>query len=155
MHDIRPKKKVWSSRLTAIFLAHHTAEMHLKALGACSAFTHDGRDEYLYGNTFNYNGHSLGPLLNHVHPTVKPRLDRVLSSSGQTIERLVRTIPQRTAELFRYGLLLKDTTRHEVRITAGGDIELKGTNLSKALTELCDLLREFTRSELNVLTCPK
>ena len=152
MRDVRPRK-VWSSRLTAIFLAHHAAEMHLKALGACSAFTDDSREEYLYGSTFNYNQHNLVPLLNYVHVTVKSRLDKVHGSGGQSIDDLVRAMPRKTSELFRYGLLLKDSTKHEVRTTVDGDIRMGETNLSETLRQLCELLEEFTSNELSVLAC--
>ena len=152
VHDFSPKE-VWSSRLTAIFLAHHAAEMYLKALGACTAFSCDAREEYLYGNTFEYNKHSLEDIFNRVHPTIKPRLDEVRGDSGRSIQDLVRAIPRGTAELFRYGLLLRDTRRYKIRATIDGDIEFRGTNLNKALTELCDLLAEFTDSELRVLSC--
>ena len=59
-HDVRSRSG-WSSRLTRIFMAHHAAELYLKALGACSAFANDSQDEYLYGDAFSYKLHDLNP----------------------------------------------------------------------------------------------
>ena len=152
MRDVRPKR-VWSSGLTGVFLAHHAAEIYLKALGACTAFTCDGREEFLYGDTFTYNRHGLGKIFDNVHPTIKSRLQKIRSSSGRSILDLVGMVPRGTAELFRYGLLLKDATRYRIKTTVDGSIEFEGTNLSNALSELCELLAEFSHNELDVLCC--
>ena len=118
-------------------MAHHAAELYLKALGACSAFANDSRDEYLYGEAFRYNRHGLKPLLGRVYPAVRARLHGFLDSDGHSVEELVNAIPKNTSELFRYGVLLKESTRHEIRTTTGGDIVMNETNLSRVLDGLC------------------
>ena len=146
-------RSVWSSRLTGIFLAHHAAELYLKALGACSAFANDGRDEYLYGDAFTYKQHTLKPLLDRVYPAVKAGLYGFRDSHGCSVEDLVNAIPRNTSELFRYGVLLWDPTRREVRTTVAGDIMMEKTNLSATLDGLCDLLEIFTKAQLSKLLC--
>ena len=151
-NDVRPRS-VWSSRLAGIFSAHHAAELYLKALGACSAFSNDGRDEYLYGEAFSYNQHSLKPLLDRVYPAVRARLHGFLDNDGRSVEELVKAIPKNTSELFRYGVLLRESRRHEIRTTTSGDIVMNETNLSTVLDGLCDLLDTFTKAELKLLHC--
>lgn len=146
-------RPVWSSKLTKVFLAHHAAELYLKALGACSVFTKDGQEEYLYGKAFDYNQHRLEPLLTRACPSVKTRLDAYRTSDGRSALDLVRAIPEKTSELFRYGVLLKDPVRREVRTTVDGDVVVETTNLSVLLDGLCDLLETFTDAQLGTLHC--
>ena len=150
MRDIRPRG-VWSSRLAPIFLGHHAAEMYLKSLGAFPAFTNDDRDEYLYGDTFNHTRHVLSPLLGCVHSPIRQRLDEIFGTGGRSITDLVNAVPQNTSELFRYGLLLKDATRYEVRTTTDGYVKVGNVNLTGTVRELCGLLEEFVSEELSVL----
>ena len=151
-HDVRSRSG-WSSRSTRIFMAHHAAELYLKALGACSAFANDSQDEYLYGDAFSYDRHNLNPLLDRVCSAVRARLCGYLDSSGRSIEDLVNAIPKNTSGLFRYGVLLRDARRREVRTTVGGDIVMEEKSLSTLLDGLCDLLDTFTKAELNLLGC--
>ena len=146
---------VWSSPLTTVFQVHHAAEMYLKALGACSTFADDklNREQFLYGDAFTYNGHDLEPLLGLAHPTLRPRLDKARDSSGDSVEDLVKAMPSKASELFRYGLLLKDPTGRTAKQTVDGDIELQGTNVSLALQKLCRTLSVFVHTEQAVLTC--
>ena len=155
-HDVRSRSG-WSSRLTKIFMAHHAAELYLKALGACSAFANDSQDkyqdEYLYGDTFSYAQHDLSLLLDHVYPAVRARLCGSLDGSGRSVKDLVNAIPKDTSGLFRYGVLRRNTRRREMRTTVGGDIVMEEKNLSTLLDGLCDLLDTFTKAELNLLGC--
>ena len=65
----------------------------------------------------------------------------------------MKAIPKNTSELFRYGVLLRESTRHEIRTTTSGDIVMNETNLSTVLDGLCDLLDTFTKAELKLLHC--
>ena len=150
--DVR-SRSAWSSQLTRIFLAHHSAELYLKALGACSAFANDSREEYLFGDTFSYTQHDLQPLLRQVDPATRARLSTCLNGKGHSADDLVNSLPKSTSELFRYGVLLRDATRREVRTTVGGDVVMGKTNLTTLLDDLCVLLDAFTTAELNLLQC--
>ena len=110
-------------------------------------------DEYLYGDAFTYKQHTLKPLLDRVYPAVKAGLYGFRDSRGCSVEDLVNAIPRNTSELFRYGVLLWDPTRREVRTTVAGDIMMEKTHLSATLDGLCDLLEIFTKAQLSKLLC--
>lgn len=84
---------------------------------------------------------------------MKTRLDAYRTSDGRSALDLVRAIPEKTSELFRYGVLLKDPVRREVRTTVDGDVVVEKTNLSVLLEGLCDLLETFTDAQLGTLHC--
>ncbi len=148
--DLRDKSD-WASPGTGIFLAHHAAELYLKALGAYSVFANDGRDEYLYGPAFDVTDHDLARSFRSTCPIVQPRLGRCRNDQGQSVEALVDAIPRKMSEVFRYGLLLRDATDREIRTTTDGDVVTNGVNLTRILTALAGLLRLFATTELKLL----
>ena len=75
--------------MTRIFLAHHSAELYLKALGACAVFSKDSREEYIFGNAFSYSRHELRPLLDRVYSATRARLATFLDSKGRSVDDLV------------------------------------------------------------------
>ena len=131
-----------------IFLLHQGAELYLKGLGACSLYddleTNDDA-EYIEGASLGYTRHNLSGLLQRVYPSLRDELQEYENRQpdGETLENLINAIPSQTAEIFRYGGLLRGQYGQVTFID--GDVLVEGKNISKALLGLCTRLENFTR----------
>ena len=66
---------------------------------------------------------------------------------GRSVESLVNAVPSQTAEMFRYGFLLRGEYAGEI-IFKDGDVWVSGKNISKTLLDLCIRLEDFARMQV-------
>ena len=133
-----------------IFLAHHAAEMYLKSLGTCTLYpenelTQDGQQddrEWLAGPALERRNHDLTKLLSSVYQFIRGPLKEYGKSEenpGESVSELVKAIPPKTSEYYRYGVLKR----------GDAEVDFEDDRIAKALWRLCKLLKRFATDEAN------
>ena len=134
-----------------VFLLHQAAELYLKGLGTCSLYEaeEDDDSEYIEGESLRYTPHSLPGLFQKVYPSLRNELEEYEEGQPKagSVESLVNAVPSQTAEVFRYGFLLRG--EYAGRITfKDGDVWVIDKNISKTLLDLCTRLEDFARLQV-------
>ena len=132
----------------AIFLMHQAAELYLKGLGTCTLYDdreEDDDSEYIEGESLDYRPHNLPGLFQRIYPSLRDELEEYEKEQPQedSVESLINAIPSQTAEMFRYGFLLRG--QYGQITISGGDVLVEGKNISEMLLDLCARLQNFTR----------
>ena len=108
----------------------------------------EGNDdsEYIEGESLGYTPHNLSGLFQRIYPSLRDELQEYEEEQpeGASVERLINAIPSQTAEMVRYGFLLRGEYG-QITIGGGGGAWVKGKNISKMLLYLCTRLEDFTR----------
>ena len=131
----------------AIFLAHQSAETYLKSLGTCTLYPGSDSNkegqlddrEWVAGPGLECRNHDLERLLGSVYQFIRHRLEKYGESDnepGCSIGELVQSVPAKTSEYYRYGVL-KGTTYDGV----------EDEKLTTILLRLCKLLKRFATEE--------
>ena len=132
------------------FLMHQAAELYLKSLGTCTLYADQDEDEDsedIQGESLGYTRHNLPGLFQKLYPSIRNELKEYEKEEPkrESVESLVNAIPSQTAEMFRYGFLLRGEYG---QITINGpDVWVKGKNISKMLLDLCARLEDFTSEQ--------
>ena len=145
--------KPQSVGMPTIFVLHQAAELYLKSLGTLNVYRGDTDDETPAGPGLENRKHDLDRLLSKVYPSIRRRLEEHYAEATaprQTVEALIGQIPQKTAEVCRYGYLFKGQYPDVCIATNGMVIRTEDqteTNVTQVLMDLCTLLDRFIGAE--------
>ena len=137
-----------------VFLLHQAAELYLKGLGTCTLYDdleENDDSEDIGGESLRYTPHNLPGLFQRVYPSLRAELEEYEQGQpkGDSVESLVNAVPSQTAEMFRYGFLLRGEYAGEVTFK-DGDVWVIEKNISKTLLDLCTRLGDFSRLQVTL-----